>query len=448
MMTTTSLMRHLAIGTAALVLAGGGAPAGAATGEPSYGRQVLGATNGWAAAGGGTTGGAAADAAHTYVVRTWDEFRAALGGTAARGDTTPRLVYVAGTLDANTRPGGDSIGCDDYADPEFSLDAYLETYDPRVWGRDAEPSGPLEDARVRSAANQTAQVRQFVGSNVTIAGLGRHARIVGANLVARDSRNVIVRNVRLSDAYDCFPQWDPTDGETGSWNSEYDNLWLYGSRNVWVDHVTFDDGEHPPAELETLLGAKFEVHDGLLDITNASDLVTVSYNRFGVHDKVMLIGSSDSRVTDRGLLRVTVHHNLFLDPGQRVPRVRFGDVHVYDNHYVYTGAFTGAGEPYAWGVGVESEIVAEQNVFTLARGQNPADLVRNWGGTAIQATGTLVGRGRAAPVPLDLVALHNAAHDPDLAPVVSWTPTLHDPIDPAIAVPAIVAAQAGAGRLR
>jgi hypothetical protein len=29
---------------------------------------------------------------------------------------------------------------------------------------------------------------------------------------------------------------------------------------------------------------------------------------------------------------------------------------------------------------------------------------------------------------------------------VSWTPPLHDPIDPAAQVPRIVAAQAGAGR--
>ncbi len=41
-------------------------------------------------------------------------------------------------------------------------------------------------------------------------------------------------------------------------------------------------------------GVLYQLHDGLLDITNASDLVTVSWNRFLNHDKVMLIGSSDS----------------------------------------------------------------------------------------------------------------------------------------------------------
>jgi pectate lyase len=37
----------------------------------------------------------------------------------------------------------------------------------------------------------------------------------------------------------------------------------------------------------------------------------------------MLIGNSDQATEDRGHLRVTLHHNLFDDIGQRTPRVRF-----------------------------------------------------------------------------------------------------------------------------
>src|SRR4051812_47844195 len=81
-------------------------------------------------------------------------------------------------------------------------------------------------------------------------------------------------------------------------------------------------------------GAKFEVHDGLLDVTNNADLITVSWNEFRDHDKVNLIGSSNTRLTDRGTLRATFHHNLYENVGQRTPRVRFGDVHVYNNYYV------------------------------------------------------------------------------------------------------------------
>jgi pectate lyase len=46
---------------------------------------------------------------------------------------------------------------------------------------------------------------------------------------------------------------------------------------------------------------------------------------------------------------------------------------------------------------------------------------------------------------VSLVAAYNAAHDPDLPTTVSWEPTLHGPIQPTQAVPALVTAKAGAG---
>ena len=79
----------------------------------------------------------------------------------------------------------------------------------------------------------------------------------------------------------------------------------------------------------------------------------------------MLIGSSDTRAADVGKLRVTIHHNQFGDLGQRVPRVRFGQVDVYNNHYIATTWTTEY--VYSWGVGVESHIFAERNHLTLSR---------------------------------------------------------------------------------
>lgn len=433
------------IGGVAAVAPGASATSG--SGAPAWERQPLGANNGWAAEGGGTTGGSAADAAHTFTVSTWQELRDALGGTSASPNTnvTPTLIRVKGTINANDTADGARLSCDDYADPEYSFEDFLATYAPDVWGT-AAPSGPLEDARVRSQVRQAAQVRHYIGSNVTIVGVGKSARIVGANLQVRAASNVIIRNLTLSDAYDCFPDWAPTDAG-GTWNSEYDNLWLYGATNVWVDHVTFNDGEDPPGSLPHYFGAKYEVHDGLLDITNGADLITVSYNRLEEHDKTSLVGSSNTRYTDRGKLRVTYHHNLWIDQGQRLPRVRFGDVHVYNNYYVYTDQDAAAAAVYAWGVGVESRIVAEQNAFSLAAGQDPANLIADWGGLVIETSGTLLLQPRTLPRMVDLVGLYNDAQDPDLGTVAGWTPTLHDRIDPAWAVPLIVSLRAGAGRI-
>ena len=117
-------------------------------------------------------------------------------------------------------------------------------------------------------------------------------------------------------------------------------------------------------------------HDGLVDVTHASDHVTVSWNVFATHDKTLLIGNSDSATADRGHLRVTLHHNLFDNTGQRTPRVRFGRVHVYNNVYRAHVADNGdSAFRSAWGAGVESQLYAENNYFHMSAGVSP--IMRN-----------------------------------------------------------------------
>ena len=197
---------------------------------------------------------------------------------------------------------------------------------------------------------QQARVRIRIGDNTTIVGLGPNATIRGAwfdirgtTTVAR--RNIIVRNLTFQDTFDCFPEWSPTDGTLGAWNALYDSISLRETMNVWIDHNTFEDVTTADSTLPTYFGVLYQVHDGLVDITNASDLATVSWNRFVNHDKVMLIGSSNNAPRDVGRLRVTLHHNLFEDTGQRTPRVRYGQDHVYNNYYVIQNA---ARFVYSW----------------------------------------------------------------------------------------------------
>ncbi|GII78251.1 pectate lyase [Sphaerisporangium rufum] len=412
--------------------------AAAAHGVP-LGRQTLPAGDGWGAATTGTTGGAAADDAHVFTVRNRKELVAALN----KGDATPKIIYVKGVVDGNTDDAGDELACEDYATGGYTLAGYLAAYDPVVWGRDTEPSGPLEDARAASAARQTAQIKLKVGANTTIAGVG-HAVIKGLNLHVDKVDNVIIRNIHFQDAHDCFPQWDPTDGAEGNWNSLYDNISVTGSTHFWADHNTFDDGDNPDSAQPLYFGRPYQVHDGELDITSGSDLATVSWNRFADHDKTMLIGSTNNPATDSGKLNVTVHHNVFDTILQRAPRVRFGQVHVYNNYYDVPA---GDGYEYSFGAGVQSKIYAENNFFRLGTGVDPGEIIYNWGGTAIHVTGTLVRTGgRVRPV--DVLAAHNATHDPDLGSDVGWTPTLVRRVDPAVVVPVTVPLWAGAGRLR
>ncbi|WP_318306884.1 pectate lyase family protein [Amycolatopsis solani] len=402
------------------------APASAHGHDP--GRVVLGARDGWAAATTGTTGGAAAGSIRTVTKRS--ELAAAL----AADPGAPKIIRVRGTIEGNADAEDRPLSCADFADPGYTLPAYLAAYDPATWGK-VEPSGPLEEARARSQANQAARVVLDVGPNTTI--IGDHGTLHGLTLRVTGD-NVILRNLSFADAHDCFPQWDPLDGADGNWNSEYDNVDLAGATHVWVDHNDFGDGGND--RQPSYFGRKYEVHDGLLDIVTGSDLVTVSYNRLHDHDKTMLIGNTDKPTHDVGKLRVTVHHNLFSGIGQRAPRVRYGQVHVYDNLYAVRDA---AAYTYSLGVGVESRIHAENNFFRIPASVPLGALVKYWKGTVLHATGTLVATGTAGPRPVDLLAEYNAANDPDLGPDAGWTPTLVARLDPAWQVPARVLAGAG-----
>ncbi|MFF7605088.1 polysaccharide lyase family 1 protein [Streptomyces parvulus] len=399
-------------------------------------RQTLPANDGWAAEGAGTTGGAAAEAARVFTVTDWDGFRAAL----AAGGTAPRIIKVKGTVDAVAE------GCDAFAAPGYDFDAYLEKYSPENWGLEsdlsAEPDDSPEGLRRASAARQDASVKAYVPANTTIIGVGRDAGLKGASLQIKDVDNVIVRNLTLESPVDCFPQWDPTDGATGNWNSEYDSAVVYGSTHVWLDHNTFTDGDHPDSAAPTHFGMLYQQHDGQLDVVRGADLVTASWNVFTEHDKTILIGNSDSEATaadDRGHLRTTFHHNLFKDLVERAPRVRFGQVDVYNNHFV-----AGEDHAYSLGVGKESRLVAEHNAFTLPAGVGAANVLKRWNDAPLTAAHNRV-NGR----PADLIAAHNAQFpETPLRSGAGWTPTLRTGILPAWAVPVAVGLGAGAGRLR
>ena len=395
-------------------------------------REVLPANDGWAASGAGTTGGSAAVPERVFIVANRAQLIASLSGTA------PKIIFVSGTITLNVDDAGQPLTCADYAaGTGYTIEAYLAAYDPATWGRRL-PSGPLENARVAAHTKQQNRIRVNLTSNTTLVGLGTDARIVGAHDRVNNIQNVIVRNITFDDAFDCFPQWDPTDGARGNWNSSYDNISLTGATNVWINHNTFTDGEHPDSAQPVYFGRPFVIHDGELDITNASDLATVSWNYFAEHDKVMLIGSSDSATADVGRLRVTVHHNVFDSSVQRTPRVRFGLVHVYNNYYVVKSATYS----YSWGVGVQSQIVAENNFFVTDQPVDPSRFISRFSGQ-LMFTGDTLLDGHSTHAHVDVLALYNAAHDPDLSNAVTWTPSLVAEFHPTQAVAGVVRNTAG-----
>jgi pectate lyase len=380
----------------------------------------------------GTTGGYGADADHHYLVTNRNGLIKALypdAVIAADGsfsslsgpDATPKIIYLIGCLNLSSNKAGETLGYEDFKDPEFDFEAYVETYKPAVWNTDPANwdsqknrplplSGPLEEARVRSMENQARIVSIAVGSNTSLIGLGKNAALQSGQLQIKAVDNVIVRNITFKDAFDHFPQWDPKDSfmldvtkpgcqqtyvdETtgphmcpgGRWNSEYDNVQVNNATHVWIDHCTFsdspnDDHNFPSVFTPPHVGYDYLIqhHDGAVDVTGSSDFVTISYNHFKNHDKTHLLGSSNTVDVSKGwgALSITVAYNHYENAGQRLPRVRFGKVHVYNNYYAgqigYLGAYAPTdGTPvpenrflYGIGIGHLAKLYVENNVFEI-----------------------------------------------------------------------------------
>ena len=241
--------------------------------------------------------------------------------------------------------------------------------------------------------------------------------------------NIVIRNITFEDSYDMFPGWDPQDsfsisGATssqpylancqaiydaaadkgphmcrgGRWNAEYDTISVENAENVWIDHNTFSDGARPdklsPGVWTTAItyaGRSYQIyneatqkvqhHDGLLDVTLGGTRVTASYNHFKNHDKTNLLGGSD--IADPvsgygpGKINVTFHHNFWQNTVQRMPRVRFGQVHIFNNYYAGTRATGGADYLYseAWTLGTASKIYTENNLFDIGGSMDASRLI-------------------------------------------------------------------------
>lgn len=97
-------------------------------------------------------------------------------------------------------------------------------------------------------------------------------------------------------------------------------------------------------------------HDGLIDAIHGSTAITISNNYFTHHDKVMLLGHSDSFTQDKGM-QVTVAFNHFGEGlVQRMPRCRHGYFHVVNNDYTHW-------EMYAIGGSAAPTINSQGNRF-------------------------------------------------------------------------------------
>ena len=197
-----------------------------------------------------------------------------------------------------------------------------------------------------------------VASNTTIIGLGKSSGIKGGSLLLKNVQNIAIRNMKIEDAFDPFPDIEKNDG----FNAQYDGISIESSKNIWIDHCHFKDTVEP-SHVHLAGGelTKWQAYDGLCDIKGDSKAITISHNIFENHDKTILIGSKDSDGSSE-TRTITLAYNLFYNCAQRLPMARNAKVHVYNNFYDSKDGFYD--QKYAIGVRFGSLIYAQNNYFT------------------------------------------------------------------------------------
>lgn len=146
--------------------------------------------------------------------------------------------------------------------------------------------------------------------------------------------NIQIRNLTIQDACDPFPHHEQKNSTTSDgYNAQWDGVNIDNHKNIWIDHCTFEDtltlGEVKTGTTGTL-EEKWQIYDGLCDIKGGSTNITVSNCIFKNHDKTMLIGSGSSDLSGGN---ITIHHNRFLNCGQRLPMTCYPNMHIYNNSY-------------------------------------------------------------------------------------------------------------------
>lgn len=161
----------------------------------------------------------------------------------------------------------------------------------------------------------------LVSSDKTIDGRGANVQIRdGAGITLQFVNNVIIHGLRIKniksrnggmirDSFDHVGLRTRSDGDAIS---------IYGSSNIWIDHLSLSNCE-----------------DGLVDVIYGSTAVTISNCHLTKHNDVMLFGASDTFKDDK-IMQITVAFNHF-GQGliQRMPRCRWGFVHVLNNDYTH-----------------------------------------------------------------------------------------------------------------
>ncbi|MFZ6765861.1 pectate lyase family protein [Undibacterium sp. Di26W] len=152
-------------------------------------------------------------------------------------------------------------------------------------------------------------------SDVTIKGTGDSSANFGIHVVG-DAHNVIIQNMTIG----LLQGGEAADSISIEGNS------TGKPSNVWIDHNTIF------ASLTMCSGAGDASFDGGIDMKKGANNITVSYNYVYDYQKVALNGYSDSDTLNAGS-RTTYHNNRFENVKSRLPLLRYGKAHLFNNYF-------------------------------------------------------------------------------------------------------------------
>ncbi|MCB0609113.1 MAG: T9SS type A sorting domain-containing protein [Lewinella sp.] len=232
------------------------------------------------------------------------------------------------------------------------LNAYCTATQPYIILIDREFTGSNPDA-----SNPGAPVRRVIkmASNKTLLGVGSSGFINQISIVINSQHNIILRNIKFT-MKDVPVDLSGSEVKILGTNSDPDILSISAdlssipeaermTRNIWIDHCEFYN-EDPAVMTDA------DRYDGLIDIKNDCQYITISWCYFHDHHKGCLSGSGNSDNYDR---KTTMHHNYFDNISSRIPLQRYGKLHLLNNYIVNC--------ENGLNVRIQSEAVAERNYF-------------------------------------------------------------------------------------
>jgi len=204
-------------------------------------------------------------------------------------------------------------------------------------------------------------------SNKTIDGRGARVHIAnGAGFTLQFISNVIIHSLRIHDikAGSGGLIRDSIDHYGYRSRSDGDGISIFGGTNIWIDHISMSNCQ-----------------DGLIDAIEGSTAITISNCHFTHHNEVMLFGASDS-YSDDSIMQITLCFNHFGQGlEQRMPRARWGFVHVLNNDYTHWLMYAIGGSQHPTILSQGNRFIAPPNAFAkevTKREYAPDSVWKNW----------------------------------------------------------------------